>query len=87
MIVTALPKKVRMTPIESQAKTNFLAGLKSRTSCFRFLADGEMFLGKGLPPGPGWSGTGSTTSSLEAVNTLWIVNARRNKRSRTIGYA
>ena len=82
------PTKVRIVPTESQVKSSFRAGLKSRVcSSRRALADAEDFWGNGLPPGPVWSGGAGTTASLEAVAILWAVNATRKTTRRTIGEA
>ena len=69
MTVAAFPRKVRTTPAESQVKSSFRDGLKSRAFFSRSaLAVGELFRGKGLPPGPVWPVSARTTSSLGAVN-------------------
>ena len=59
MTVPAFPRKVRTTPAESQVKSSFRDGLKSSAFFSRAaFAAGELVRGKGLPPGPVWSGLG-----------------------------
>ena len=86
MTVAAFPRKVRIVPADSQLNSNFLDGLKSKEAFFfPALADGEVFRGKGLPPGPVWSEDVGWPSTLDAVKILWVVKAMRKNARRMIG--
>ena len=67
----ALPMKVKTAPTESQVKSNFRLGLKSRVSLSRLaLTEGEVFCGRGFPPGPVCLVEGRTMASFDAVAML-----------------
>lgn len=78
-MMVAFPTKVSSRSTCRIMNKDFLAGLKSGHAVFRswLLADGELVLGNGLPPGPVCCGRG-----LSSLSRLALITEREMKQVR-----